>query len=101
MSLSDLVDKHEQLVKDSLQRNALLPFIVSVPFLLSKKFPSLSGAEFKEEDLFQLISSDATFASLQKLYFCPQKYLPDGEFKLSKDSWPKLKGTLSMAAPNF
>jgi hypothetical protein len=56
MSIYDLVDKHEQLVKNSLEWNSSLPFVVSSSFLLSQDFPSLFGAKFKEDDLFELVS---------------------------------------------
>jgi hypothetical protein len=44
MSIYDLVDKHEQLVKNSLEWNSSLPFVVSSSFLLSQDSPSLFGA---------------------------------------------------------
>jgi hypothetical protein len=73
MSLSDLVDNHEQQFNNILEWNTLLPFIVLAPFLLSNKSPSLFGAKFCQENLFELVL-DRPIDSLQKGYFCHQKY---------------------------
>jgi hypothetical protein len=66
MSIYDLVDKHEQLVKNSLEWNTSLPFVVSSSFLLSQDSPSLFGAKFKEEDLFELVSPTGLLVSDKK-----------------------------------
>ena len=82
--------------------NATLLFVVSEPFLLYQKSPYLLGGnEFKQQDLFELVSSDVGgISSLLKWYFCPAQYPPDGDFKSSKDSWPKLKKALLEACPS-
>ena len=84
MSLHLLSKKHEQLVNETLHWNATLPFVVSEPFLLSQKSPYLLGNEFKQQDLFQLVSSDVGgISSLLKWY-----------------SWPKLKKALLETCPS-
>jgi hypothetical protein len=101
MSLHLLSKKHEQLVNKTSHWNATLPFVVSEPFLVSLKSPYLPGNEFKEQDLFQLVAPDVGgIPSLLKWYFCPKQYPPDGDFKSSKDSWPKLKNALLEACPS-
>jgi hypothetical protein len=93
MSLPLLLEKHEQLVNDTLEWNAKLPFLVSVPFLLSQNSPLLFRCAFGIEDLFELISQ-GSLSSIQKWYFCPKIYIPDGDFNSSTEGWPKLKRDL-------
>jgi hypothetical protein len=69
MSPPHFVAKHKQLVNNTHEWNASLPFIVSLPLLLSNEFPF----DFKEEDLFELVLSAGPLASLKKYYFCPKK----------------------------
>jgi hypothetical protein len=97
MSLNALTRKHEELVNDTLEWNALLPFVVSGPYLLSESSPSLFSAEYKKQDLFELVTSDGCLSSLLKWYFPPDQFHPDGDFQSSKDGWPKLKLALSEA----
>ncbi len=77
MSLHLLSKKHEQLVNETLHWNATLPFVVSEPFLLSQKSPYLLGNEFKQQDLFQLVSSDVGgISSLLKWYVALNNFHP-------------------------
>ena len=99
MSLSVLVRNHNELVNAKVDWNALLPFVVSDPFLVSDKSPSLLKTEFKEQDLFRLVSSDGNLPSLFKWYFRPDQFPPDGDFKSSKDGWPKLNKALIEMCP--
>jgi hypothetical protein len=98
MLFSDLVAKHEKLVIESLEWNSSLPFVVSEPYLLLDESPSLFCAKFKQEDLFKLVSLKGPLFSLQKWYFCPQKFTPDGDFKTSKEGWPKLQAAIYQLA---
>jgi hypothetical protein len=97
MTLTALARKHEQLVNDTLEWNASLPFVVSGPFLLSETSPSLICAEYKKQDLFELVTADGGLSSLLKWYFPPDQFHPDGDFPSSKDGWPKLKLALTEA----
>jgi hypothetical protein len=99
MSLQSLAKKHEQLVNDTLEWDASLPFVVSGPYLLSDPSPSLFGADYKKEDLFELVSNEGCLTSLLKWYFPPAQYAPDGDFQTSKNGWPKLKSALTEACP--
>jgi hypothetical protein len=97
MSITVLATKHEELVKANLEWNASLPFVVSDPFLATDTFPSFYSTEFKQQDLFELVSSDVN--SILKWYFPPEQFPPDGDFKSSKEGWPKLKRALIEACP--
>jgi hypothetical protein len=99
MSLTVLVRNHNELVNAKVDWNASLPFVVSDPFLVSDKSPSLLKTEFKEQDLFRLVSSDGNLPSLFKWYFRPDQFPPDGDFKSSKDGWPKLNKALIEMCP--
>ena len=98
MSLSTLTKKNQQLVNDTLYWKALLPFLVSTPIPISNKNPSLFGLQYKEEDLFELVTSDGpfgSFGSLLKWYFCPKTFPSHEDFKSSRDGWKKLKLALA------
>jgi hypothetical protein len=76
------------------------PLLCPLPsFFPHKTPPSLFGAKFQEEDLFELVSPTGLLVSAKKWYFCPNQFPPDGNFKTSKEGWPKLKAAIVQLAP--
>jgi hypothetical protein len=102
MSIDLLTKKHEELVRHTQHWNASLQFEVSTPVPKIDLHPLLAGLEFKQQDLFDLLSPEVGghASALLRWYFSPKEFPPDGDFKSSKVSWPKLKLALLQACPS-